>query len=323
MNRLTSKNIFLLFILIFCLVVVFIFRARSPFGKSQSAFASGPGKAITRIEFTSGSDKLSLALEGENWMVNGKHEARKSGIMFIIRILTEMQIKSPLSPDLFREEIIDKGISPVKVRVYENRKLLKSFLVYKTVSNKYGNVMKMSGKAKPFIVYVPGYEGDIGSAFTLNELFWQPYTVFNLLPSEISSVTMENFPDPGSSFIIKYNSGVFTLSDTRVQLSGWDTARVRRYISYFTWIPFEKWALDIDAADQEKIMKSTPAFRITLRKTDGTEKILTIWDKYSFINGMKDSDRVWAKTSERDQLFVVRYFDIDPILKKLSYFFPE
>ena len=85
-----------------------------------------------------------------------------------------------------KSEISDKGIEPVKVKVYEKRKLIKSFLVYKTPSNSYGNIMKIREGSKPFIVYVPGYEGDIGSAFTLNELFWQPYTVFNLLPSEIA-----------------------------------------------------------------------------------------------------------------------------------------
>ncbi len=84
-------------------------------------------------------------------------------------------------------KLVSKKVKPVRVRVFENNKLLASFLVYKTGSNMYGNIMKIKEKSKPFIVYVPGYEGDIGSGFTMNELFWLPYTIFNLLPSEISS----------------------------------------------------------------------------------------------------------------------------------------
>ena len=121
---------------------------------------------------------------------------------FILRILREVKIKSPVSSELFKSEITDKGILPVKIKVYEGRKLIKSYLVYKTSSNTYGNIMKMGERAKPFIVYVPGYDGDIGSAFTLSELFWQPYTVFNLLPSEIDSVKLENLADTSSSFLI-------------------------------------------------------------------------------------------------------------------------
>jgi hypothetical protein len=321
MSKLISRNIFLSLILLLLLVVVIFFRTRSPFGRNQSAFASKPDKEITRIEFSDKENRLLLAREGDSWSVNGVHEARNSGVMFILRILTEMQIKSPVSPDLFNEEITEKGVVPVRVRVYENRKLLKSFLVYKTASNKYGNVMKMREKAKPFIVFVPGFEGDIGSAFTLNELFWKPYTVFNLLPSEISSITFENISDRGSSFTITGNGHTYTLSDTKNLLTGWDTTQVKRYISYFTWIPFESWALDISDSQQEKIRTETPAFRITVRKTDGSDKVLTIWDKYSEETGKKDLDKVLGKTGERDQLFIIRYFDIDPILKKRSYFF--
>ena len=127
--------------------------------------------------------------------MNGTAETRKSGILFIIRVLKEMKIKSPVSPELFNSEIKGKGILPVRVKVYEKRKLLKTFLVYKTSSNIYGNIMKMRDSSKPFIVCVPGYDGDICSVFTLNELFWQPYQVFNLMPSEISSVQFENFSD--------------------------------------------------------------------------------------------------------------------------------
>jgi hypothetical protein len=34
-----------------------------------------------------------------------------------------------------------------------------------------------------------------------------------------------------------------------------------------------------------------------------------------------DSDRLLGKTDEKDQLFIIRYFDIDPLIKKRDYFF--
>ncbi len=155
-----------------------------------------------------------------------------------------MEIKSPVTPDLFKNEIVNKNIVPVKVRVFQGRKLLKSFLVYKTKSNSFGNIMKLKEGSKPFIVYVPGNEVEIGPAFNLNELFWKPFTLFELLPSEISSVTVENLREPVSSFEIR-SVGKFHLSDLKNDLTGWDTSRVVRFISYFTHIQFETWALDI------------------------------------------------------------------------------
>jgi hypothetical protein len=266
-----------------------------------------------------------LEKKGETWVINGKIEARKSGILFILRILREIRIKSPVSAELFESEIIIKGIEPVKVKVYEKRKLIKSFLVYKTSSNSYGNIMKIRERSKPFIICVPGYDGDIGSAFTLNELFWQPYTVFNLLPSEIASVNFENFSDTSSSFLITRRSHNFVLSAMNRELKGWDSTLVTRYLSYFAWIPFEKWALEMRAEERKKAESRHPVYRITVTTSTGKKTILTLWDKTKGVEGSvtKDSDRLMGRTQNSDEFFVMRYFDIDPLLKKRSYFFPE
>jgi hypothetical protein len=307
------------------LLVLILFRARSPFGKNNTSFASEPGKEITRIELSHGNQTLLLEKKDDIWLLNGKNETRKSGIFFIIRILKEMKIKSPVSSEMFDSEVKAKGIDPVQVKVYERRKLLKSFLVYKTQSNIYGNIMKMSSRSKPFIVNVPGTETDIGSAFTLNELFWQPYTVFNLLPSEIVSVDFENLTDTSNSFSIRGRNHSYVLTDSRKELTGWDSSLVTRYLSYFTYIPFESWALDMEQTEIESIEASLPFYRITVNSTSGKQTILTLWEKMTGEANSKtrDSDRLLGKTQDRSGLFVIRYFDIDPILKKRSYFFPR
>jgi hypothetical protein len=323
LDKLVLRNISLTVLLIAVLIIVILLRTRTPFGRENSAFASIPQNEITRIEFLQQGEKLQLEKKGNTWMVNGKNDARRSGIVFMEMILTGIKIKSPVSEDLFVDEIVNKKVNPLKVRVFENNKLLNSFLVYKTGSNLYGNIMKISEKSKPFIVYVPGFEGDIGSGFTMNELFWLPYTIFNLLPSEISSVTYDDLSDTTSSFVITGRNNVFSLDDASAKLPGWDSLRVKRYISYFGFIPFESWAFDLPEEKIEKILAETPLCRISVVKNDGSEIPLTLWEKKNEETGEKDSDRLWGKTGERDELFIVRYFDIDPLLKKKSYFFTE
>ena len=83
----------LVLFLVIAIVCIFLVIKRTPFGKSNSSFSVGPGKEITRIELSKGDDKTTLEKKGETWLINGKSEARKSGINFIIRILTEIKIK--------------------------------------------------------------------------------------------------------------------------------------------------------------------------------------------------------------------------------------
>ena len=307
------------------LLLLIIFRTRSPFGKNNSSFSSEPEKEITKIELSDNVKKLVIEEKGDNWLINGKSVARKSGVMFLLRILKEIKIKSPVSADLFEAEITSKNISGVKVKVYENRKLLNTFLVYKTQSNAYGNFAKLKETSKPFIVYVPGYEGDIGSGFILNELYWQPYLVFNLLPSEISSVNFENLSDTTSSFKITYKSQHYSLSSSKGVLTGWDSSLVARYITYFARVPFESWSFGTADAWKKSNESDQPLYRITVNTTQGRKNVLTLWALTKEKQGTKeiDSDRLLGKTDENDEFFIMRYFDIDPLIKNRSYFFPK
>lgn len=320
MNKVVVKSV--LFTLIIAIILLILFRNRSPFGKSNSSFASIPQHEITKIELSAGDRRLTIEKSGESWVTNGKSDTRKNGVLFILKVLQEIKIKSPVSDELFDTEISGKSISPVKVKVFEKRKLLNSFLVYKTRSNNYGNIMKVKAGSKPFIVYVPGYDNDIGSAFTLNELFWQPYTVFSLLPSQIGSVEFENLPDTSSSFSITYKNRQYILSGRSKELTGYDSTFVTRYLSYFTWIPFESWALDMDGEERKKVESSDPLYRITVNSTVGEQTVLTLWEKLNADNS-RDTDRLYGKTQKSDQFFIIRYFDIDPLIKKRTYFFHE
>lgn len=323
MNKLILRGALLLALA--GLILLVLLKGRSPFGKDNSSFATDPKDEITRIEFSDGQKRLTLSKEDNQWLLNGKDETRKSGIVFILRVLTEIKIKSPVSDQLFNDDIIAENISPVKVKVYRKRKLLKSFLVYKTSSNLYGNIMKMRERSKPFIVYVPGYDLDIGSAFSLNELYWQPYTVFNLLPSEINSVELENNTDTTASFSISVKNHHYQLSDDSGDLSGWDSTLVTRYLSYFIRIPLESWVLNMSDAEKKSIESGKPLYRITVCSLSGDTTRLTLWEKMTGTgpDASKDSDRLYGKTQTIDELFIMRYFDIDPLLKKKSYFFPE
>lgn len=307
-------------ILVISFIVILLTMKHSPFGKKNTSFASNPKNSITRIVFMHGKEELTLENKDGKWILNDRLQTRKSSISYILNVLTEMTIKSPVSPELFDTVIASKNILPVRVRTFEDRNLLSDFLVYKTQSNIYGNIMKTGERAKPFIVYVPGHDSDIGSVFNMNELYWQPYTIFNLLPSEIASVDLINNNDSTNNFRITRTGKAYSLSDGHNTLSGWDSTLVKRYFSYFTFIPFESWASDMSVHEKARIISSRPAFHISVKTAEGAIQNLSLWTRTKS-DGSADSDRLYGKTDASDELFIVRYYDIDPVLKKREYFF--
>jgi hypothetical protein len=324
MNKIAIR--YILFIVAGFVILLLLFRDRSSFGKRNTSFAVKEGTVITRVDLYQGDKKISLQRNGEKWFLNKTIDTRKSAVLFLIRTLNELKIKSPVSSEIFRSEIEDKKIIPVRVNVYARRKLVKSFYVYKTGSNIYGNIMKLRVSSKPFIVAIPGFEDNIGSHFSMNELFWQPYTVFNSLPSRIASVELINLKEADNSFTLKNMNGTISVSGNSGNLARWDSLRTRRYISYFTFVSFETWAFELTDDEKKEISSSSPLYKITVKAQDGSDKTLTIWEKWKTQNGSRitDTDRVWGKCSDLgDDIFVMRYFDIDPILKKKSYFFKD
>lgn len=317
----TILTYFLIFIAIGAFLF-FVFRGRTPFGKANTSFAVKFETEITRIDLLQKDNRLSLEKYGDKWLINKKDEARKNAVLFLLRTLHEIKIKSPVSSEIFENEIVKKEVEPVRVNVYARRRLVKSFFVYKTSANIYGNIMKLKASSKPFIVYIPGYEDNVGTHFATTELFWKPFFLYNLLPSQIAKIKLENIKDESSSFLINYNNKSISLSDLKNKISGLDTLKVRRYLSYFTAISFENWAFDLSQSEKKEIEESIPICRLTVNQVDGKEVVLTIYKKWNLIDGSKkiDTDRVWGKTNLRDDFVIIKYFDLDPILKKRSYF---
>ncbi len=321
MTKLYIRNISISVLLILLILLVVAICKQSPFGSSETNFSAEPDKEITAIELSTEDQKVILSLTDDTWKVNSEYNARKSVITFFLRMLREIRIKSPVSSEMFNDAIVTKGIRPVRVEVYEKRKLLSSFYVYRTISNKYGNIMKIKEKSKPFIVYFPGFEGDIGSVFNPDELFWQPHTLFNLLPSEISSISLDNYSDTSSSFRIETADNNLKLTDLRKPLTGWDSSRVKRYISYYTLVPFESWAFGMSESERYELSEQKPLYRISVGQSDGKYMVLTLWEKIN--DGEKDTGRLWGKTGNNEEYMIIRYSDIDPLLRKLNYFYPK
>ncbi len=305
------------------IIAVLYLGHKGAFSRRNTSFDVAADADVTMIEMRQGDEKVVLRKTKDGWTVNEAGEARGSAVSFLLQILREIAIKSPVSDDMYNREVVETGIEPVRIRATSGRKLLTSFLVWKTESNIYGNIAKRREKGKSFILYIPGYEGSIGQGFNMNELFWRPFNIFSISPSQIASVEVSYTDRPDDSFVIHNPFAGELPAGLKPAIEGYDTAMVRRYLSYYIWVPFENWAFETGIEDRDSIVAGEPEAEISVVLTDGSTEVLTVWRRRLEKEGelIVDNDRVWGRKDEGSQLFVVRYFDLDPLLRKKSYFF--
>ena len=301
-------------------------KRNHPFGKDNSSIAVPPGKEIDRIIMTGEGQSLTLVREGERiWTINGNTEARISAVTFILKTLQSIEIKSPVTTQFFNDNVTVRGISPVKVEAYSSGRRVTSFLLYRFSDDPLGNIVRRSPASRPFIAHIPGYSLNPGSHFITDARFWIPFNIFNYNPADIDTVTLSSRMGGTGDLLITRGEKGYELFIGGSKALNTDSTAIERYLAYFTYVPFESWALQLGDSEKREISMVDPAYRITVSLTGGNKDTLLLWKRYFTEGGVsnEDTDRLWGSLNGGGDIFVVRYYDIDPLLKRADYFISD
>lgn len=310
-----SYLIAVLFCALAVLIAVFLFRSED--GIKGGDFKIKPGKSVTKVILQKADSKVVLEMKNGEWTVNGKEKARKPAIAFLLSTLEEMKPRSSVSQQLFDDLAQRNTFGPVTVKAFSGRRKITSFLVYHFNEKDYSSVVRKDSRSKPYLVSLPGYDFDPGLVFTTEADYWKPFTIFEIMPSGISEVKMDYPGDTSRSFTITCEEGRVLLKEA----TAFDTVSARRYLSYFINVPFESLATGINQQEESAITTSTPYFCLSMTTISGKKYLLKGWRRFTVKDGTRvaDTDRIWGKLDD-GRLFVMRYLDIDPLLRKRSYF---
>lgn len=147
------------------------------------------------------SDTLRRTKQG--WKLNGKYLVNKNNINLIMEMLLKMRIKSPVG-DKSKNGVV-KAIATrhYKVEVYTTEGLLKSIFIGPSIQTGLGNYVVEEGSDDPYIVHIPGWNGNLGPRLKVNENQWRNTKLFAVRPAGIQQFTVEYQARPEHSFSIK------------------------------------------------------------------------------------------------------------------------
>ncbi len=337
-----KRNLILLLIVIILGLIAY-FTVQKPENKTKNydfsyrEFAVKDIDQIHKINIIKRNDKpLKFERQGKNWIINGKYLADETPMANILSVFKRVRIKY-VPPDAAVENIMKSMIAnSIKVELYDKEnKPIKKFYVGGSPENTDGTYFVMEGSAKPLVMDVPGFKGNLRVRFnyTLDE--WRDKSVISEDPESLKEIAVKYYMDKNSSFkIVKNDSGNYDVLPAFDDQEKIDVTPDQKTIkSYLLGYESKKCEyIENNMPDRNDIISRKPIAEIFIKRDDDSTRSITLYmlpnndeeiqedrsglDKYLNQNVL----RYIAKTDDGD-LFLIQYEVFKDIFVRYRSFF--
>ncbi|MDR3365533.1 MAG: hypothetical protein LBO71_00985 [Prevotellaceae bacterium] len=319
------RQIIIVLGLITAAAALLLFLGRSLLINSTD-FGFADANKVRCITISDGEQQVKLRKRDGIWYIEGDKVAQQERVADALFALQMLQIKYPL-PLEYAEAYRQVRDAALRVSVSDWLGKMRSYSICAVDTMAVGAV----SAAKPYVVEVTGNEQlDIFSLLNANPLFWYKTTVVNMLPSQIAAISVENLSKPRRSFRLSIDSldqaQLTELYSGRVfrNLNG---DRVRRYLSYYQDVKFERYATSLSKEDAAAIMLTNPGYVFTIEGKDGTSRTIKLL--YMSVGDALDAfgrptkidlNRCYLQQDDDPNLAIALWVDFDLLIKDVNFF---
>ncbi|MGI8892332.1 MAG: hypothetical protein ACR2GN_02615 [Bacteroidia bacterium] len=335
-----KKNTFIIIVIAVVLAATAYFVTRDK--ELQTAreelrdFAFEDTSSITKIFLASKTGTHSTLTKGENgWIVNGKHNARPDAVKNLLVTIQKLQIFSPVASAGEPNIIKNLASHATKVEIYANndhKKPAKVYYVGGPTQNQLGTYMMMENSSKPFIMYIPGFNGYLSPRYFTSESEWRSREMIRFDRDDIASLEFKNFLLPEQSYTILNKSDAGEAHEFQLlnhngeNIESIDTLKIATYLTFFEDVQFEGYDNSIKDAVKDSIIENGPNFILTITDKKGVAKTLTMFNmpitKRSSVQVDRegnpltiDRDRFYGMIDNEGKFVVLQYFVFEKIIR--------
>ncbi len=298
---------------------------------------------------TASVDKIFLADKSGNtitlerkspglWTVNGKYNARMDAVETLLYTIKKLDVKEPVGKKAQDNIVKRLAAKAIKCEIYQNNKLIKAYYVGTETQDQTGTYMilidpeTLQPAERPFVIYIPGFEGYLTTRYFTEEIGWRDRTIFQYNPNDIKSIKMEVPFKPELSYevVVKGNNNYeVKMLSNNTPLSNIDTLSVKQYLSYFQKIIFESFEVDLKQTQIDSVLSSQPVNILTVTDNIGKSNKVKLFarpNKKSVLNEttMKpfefDPERMDALLNNGKDFVLVQYYSFGKLLPPPDYF---
>lgn len=303
-------------------------------------FAVADTASINKI-FLADKSGNTITLERKSpglWTVNGKYNARMDAVQTLLYTIKKIDIKEPIGKNAVDNVVKRLAAKAIKCEIYQNDKLTKAYYVGTETQDQTGTFMilidpeTMQTSAKPFITYIPGFEGYLTTRYFTDEKGWRDRSVYHYVPSDIKSVKLEAITNPELSYELSVkgnNDYELKMLASNQVVNNIDPLAVKQYLSYFQQINFESFEVNIDQRQIDSVKKSQPINILTITDNSGKVNKVKFFARKPKREGLLDEkgkviqfdlERMDALLDNGNDFVMVQYYIFGKLMPSAEYF---
>ncbi|MFM2226056.1 MAG: hypothetical protein RJA07_2258 [Bacteroidota bacterium] len=140
--------------------------------------------------------KIILIREKNNWKVNGKYIVRNDAISLLLQGIHDIHVNRPVSIKEHNGVVKEMASTGIKVKIFgKNDELLNAYYIGSIAKDYQGNYFLKEGSEQPYLVEIPGFEGEVSVRYIVDELDWRTKNITQIKPADIKTVSVIYFDE--------------------------------------------------------------------------------------------------------------------------------
>lgn len=325
-----NRNKITLVVLVVLVVVsawLLLSRRSGTYARSAVEFAVMDTNLITGVEITGRGGKVMLVKHEHIWRVNGITPVRKDRMSGMLVLLSRLEVISPVSRSRSEEVSRQLQTDGKQVIITLDKGGAREYFVFHDTTETNATYMMLKDADTPFRMGVRGYKRrDLAALYATDERYWRDNLLLHYLPEQIQYISLQRLRDPARTFHLTRNAeGGFEMSTGTVPGDWFDPepSKLNQYLGYFYGIRFDAYA---DLGQDTPLIyeyNDEPDFVLEVGINTGSRTSLSLFPVFTVDPaGIKKMDLnvLYAKIDDWDGMVVLKYLEIDPLLKDPAYF---
>jgi hypothetical protein len=319
------------------------------FKKNESSSTLNPYETEFAVRDTAAIDKIFLAdragnkttllrNEDHSWRTSEGVPVNQGRVETLLQTIKNVEVKAPVPLNARNNVLKDMASRALKIEIYQNDKLVKTYYVGSETHDKLGTFMMLENAQDPYITHIPGFNGFLNIRYFAESREWHTKNIFPYRVRNIKQVKVNYRDDAESSFklLVDENDGfsIVYLDDADKKIENPDQRSVIRFLRNYSNFQFEgrityKAPKQVDSfyhAEPYAVLEVTnlqgESSSIYLHPKPADRRTKTLDDEGKQFPVDKDKS-IGFINNQKNRLVLLQHYTLDRLLKKPEDFLSE